>query len=191
MRPDCPVARKADYRVEQVPHRVGAALVRAHHYARGCANTSVCCHGLVRVSDGAVVGAALWMPPTRVCAESVRGADWRAVLSLSRLVVAPGEPQNAATLLIGGGIRLLRRDPRWRSLVTFADEGQGHDGAIYRATNWEYVGRTKPERAWFDAEGKMVAKKASKSRTHAEMAALEYARGAPRAKHKFVIHLVP
>jgi hypothetical protein len=131
------------------------------------------------------------MPPTRVCAESVRGDDWRAVLSLSRLVVVPGEPQNAATLLIGGSVRLIRRDRRWRSLVTFADEGVGHTGVIYKATNWEYVGLARRRAPWLTAEGMQVSEKAKTSRTVAEMRALGLRRGAARAKRKFVMHLVP
>jgi hypothetical protein len=72
-------------------------------------------------------------------------SNWRRVLSLSRLALAPTEPQNAESILIGWSVRRIRREGKWVALVTFADESQGHTGTIYRATNWTYVGRTKPE----------------------------------------------
>lgn len=170
VKPLGPVARRADYIVQEIDHDLGVQLFREHHYARGCSNTGIM-HGLIRRSDRAIVGAACWLPPTRVCAESVSRDDWRNVLSLSRLAVVDGEPKNCASLLIAGSIRLL--PPRWRWLVTFADESQGHTGTIYRATGWRFVGRTKPEARWIDTSGRQVSKKsAGRSRTNDEMRAL-------------------
>jgi hypothetical protein len=189
MKPSKEVVRRRDYTVQEIPFSEAAALIRAHHYARGCANTATAAHGLVRKADGVLVGAALWMPPTRVCAESVDREEWRRVLALSRLAIAPGEPQNAASLLIGGSVRLLRRSGRWAALVTFADESQGHTGGIYRATNWTHVGRTAPEPRWVDADGRQVARKATHSRTAAEMRALGYRVDGRYRKEKFVLHL--
>jgi hypothetical protein len=53
--------------------------------------------------------------------------------------------------------------------VTYADTGQGHEGTIYKATNWAEAGETVPTRVWRDLTGKMVAQKAKKTRTLAEM----------------------
>ena len=89
-------AARADYVIRRCEHAAASALVRAHHYAGGTANTSVLSVGAYRA--GQMVAAALWMPPTRVCAESVSNEHWRRVLSLSRLVVIPGEPTNVASM---------------------------------------------------------------------------------------------
>jgi hypothetical protein len=180
-------ARAADYRVERVPHADARAFIAEHHYARGCANTSTDAFGLFRA--GVLVGAAVWMPPTRVCAESVNREHWRKVVALSRLAVAPTEPTNAASLFIGAMLRNLRQARRWVAAVTFADESQGHTGAIYKATNWQYVGRTKPEARWLDAEGRQVSRLATKSRTAADMAKLGHRMSGKFSKHKFVFPL--
>lgn len=186
MRPPGPVARRSDYVARDAPLAEAALLIRAEHYARGCANTAVYCHGLYRA--GTLVGAALWMPPTKPCAQSVH-ADWRRVLALSRLAVSPAEPQNAASLLIGASVRLIRRARRWAALVTFADESQGHTGTIYRATNWTYLGRTRPEARWVDSAGRQVARLATRSRTRAQMEALGHRMVGRFCKHKFAIAL--
>jgi hypothetical protein len=101
------------------------------------------------------------------------------------LVLLPESPTNAASFLIGKSIRLIRQDGRWRCLITYADEWQGHDGAIYRATNWEYVGKTTSE-ATFVRNGRMGARKAGpKTRTRAEMEAEGFEMVGRFAKHKF------
>jgi len=193
--PNCPTRqcakveplRARDFSVSPVAFRIARAFIVDHHYARGAANTACESHGLFQ--SGVLVGAALWMPPTRVCAESVAGDDWKTCLSLSRLAVAPGIPKNAASFLVGRSIRLIRSGRRWTHLVTFADQSQGHTGAIYRATNWRYEGVTKPSPRWVDANGRQVSRKATKTRTGPEMEALGCRVAGRFAKHKFTMVL--
>ncbi len=177
-------AHARDYVTSRIAHAVAAPFIREHHYARGCANTSTEAFGLFRRSE--LVGAAVWMPPTRVCAETVDREDWRRVISLSRLAVAPTEPTNAESFFIGAMLRAMNREGRWVSAVTFADESQGHGGTIYRATNWRYLGRTKPEPRWEDENGKQVSRLATKSRTAGDMTKLGHRMVGKFSKHKFV-----
>ena len=176
-------ARRKDYRVERVPHAEAAELIRQHHYAKGCANTSSESFGLFR--GPFLVGAAVWMPPTKVCAMTIDPVEWRRVLSLSRLAVAPSEPTNTESLFIGDMMRTLNAERRWTASVTFADESQGHEGTIYKATNWRYLGRTKPEPRWVDADGKQVSRLSTKSRTAAGMRALGHRMVGRYQKRKF------
>ena len=107
-------------------------------------------------------------------------------MSLSRLVIVPDAPKNACSFLISRSIKLIDRK-RWKCLVTYADEWQGHTGGIYKATNWVYVGKTKPEYVYVK-NGRMVSRKAGpKTRTQAEMIDLGYKRYGPYSKHKFVL----
>lgn len=185
-----PFLRSADFTVGPADFSVAQQMVRENHYARGCANTAVYVHGLFEKATGRLLGCALWMPPTRVCAESVNRPDWKRVLTLSRLVCLPDAPKNAASFLQARSIDLIRRDGRFVSLVTYADEGQGHLGQIYRATNWLYVGRTGPYPMWHDpSTGRQVARLSTKSRTASQMRDLGYTVAGNFFKHKFVKHL--
>lgn len=166
----------------------GRALIAQYHYAKGCSHSGVYYHGLYRRDTRALVGVAQWLPPTNKCARTVH-PDWRRVLSLSRLVILPDEPQNAASLLIGASIRMIRKSGRWAALVTFADESQQHTGAIYKATNWTDCGRTKPAPRWVDANGKQVSVLSTKSRTKAQMLALGYRIEGRYSKRKFTMVL--
>lgn len=164
-------------------------LVIQFHYSKGGSNTAVYTHGLYRKSDGWLAGVAWWLPPTRVACESVNREHWRKVLSLSRLACHPDCPRNAASFLIAGSIKLIRKDGRFVSLVTYADEYQQHTGAIYRATNWTYVGVTGPYPKWVTEDGRQVASLATKTRRKAEMIALGHKMIGSFHKHKFVMHL--
>ena len=192
-KPEGPVARREDYTVTRCPHASARAMVERFHYTKSAANTSVAAHCLVRRADGETVGAALWMPPTaraaKGLAERYLGTPerHREVLALSRLVIAPGEPKNAAGMLLGGSARLVRDDPRWALLVTYADTAEGHRGTIYRATNWVEAGQTEARPRWRDpATGRIVAQKAEKTRTNAEMLARGYVREPDSVKLRFV-----
>ncbi len=181
-------ARRCEYVVRPIPHALGAQLIAEHHYARGGANTSVKMLGLIRC-DGELVGAAQFLPPTKVAAQSVAGADWRSVLGFSRLVVLDSEPTNAESLFLGAAVHEIKKDRRWKAILTYADEAQQHTGTIYKATNFEPLGLTRPETRYVDAEtGRLIAKKATRSRTKAEMLALG-CRSEKSCKHKFVLFL--
>ena len=182
--------RALDWEVRSVPLAVARQLVEQHHYARGASNTAVYVHGLYHQSTGQLHGVAWWLPPTRVAAESVNRVEWQRVLSLSRLVMLPGTPANACSFLLARSIRVIRRERRFATIVTYADESVGHTGGVYRAANWSYVGRTGPHPKWVDpASGRQVAVKATKSRTKAQMEQLGYQRVGSFHKHKFVLHL--
>lgn len=181
--------RKSDYEVRPVCIDVARRMVTAHHYAAGAANTATYLHGLFRageIFDEQCQGVAWWIPPTRSAAEATFPTRWQGVLCLSRLVILPNVPGNACTFLLARSRRAINRSD-WPCLVTYADEWRGHTGAIYRADNWHYEGRTRPERT-YQINGRMVARKAGgHTRTHAEMLALGAQMVGSFAKHKFVL----
>lgn len=182
--------RRAEWAVEVAPLEAAQKMVRDHHYAKGGSNTAVYVHGLYHKESEKLFGVAWWLPPTRVAAESVNKHHWKQVLSLTRLVCLPDAPQNAASFLIAGSIKLINADGRFCSLVTYADEARGHSGAIYRATNWEYVGRTGPYPRWECSKtGRQVSPKSTVNRTKSQMEALGHIKTGSFHKHKFVKHL--
>lgn len=184
--------RKADWTVEGCSLALCQEMIRRHHYSRGGANTATFRHGLFSRDNPLLCqGVAWWIPPTKVAAQATwPHGDWRRVLSLSRLVVAPGVPRGGASFLLGGSIRLIRASGEWDCLVTYADEGQGHTGAIYLASNWTPAGATTPETTWVDATGRLVARKRGpRTLTNAEMSARGYLAAGRFAKRKFVFPL--
>ena len=179
-------ARRGDY-VFEVCHDADRAaareLIAREHYSK---NSSFMGTVICAKRGGEVVGAATLLPPLPPAARKHAKGDPKRVTSLSRLVVRSGEPQNAATMLIGAALKQVRRDRKYDTVLTYADLSQGHTGAIYRATNAQYCGLTKSEEYWVDpVTGRRVSLKATRSRTVAEMRALGYERRVSPGKHCF------
>lgn len=66
------------------------------------------------------------------------------VIELRRLCCIDDTPRNAESFLIGRSLRLLRR--LWNNrgiVVSYADKEYGHQGTIYKASNFEMVGEVK------------------------------------------------
>lgn len=178
--------RSGDWRVAPAPLAAAQRLVERLHYSKGGSNTGTFVHGLMRRNAPLdCMGVAWWIPPTRAAAEANYEGDWRKVLVLHRLVVCPEVPTNGASFLLGASIRLIERTGGWECLLTYADTAQGHSGGIYRATNWEYLGLTKPSDTWVNPEGRQMSRKAGPTtRTKADMEALG-CRRVMSAKHRF------
>jgi hypothetical protein len=180
--------RKSEWEVRPVCIATARRIVVKYHYAAGASNTATYLHGLFRkgdIFDEQCVGVAWWIPPTKSAAEATYPQRWQGVLCLSRLVIEPAIPKNACSFLLSRSRKLIKRSV-WPCLVTYADEWQGHTGAIYKADNWHYVGRTKPERS-YQVGGRMTARKAGgRTRTHAEMLELGATCVGSFVKHKFI-----
>jgi hypothetical protein len=183
-----PHLRRDEWRVDTISLGQARELVARLHYAAGSSNTATFRHGLFRLEDWPLtpMGCAIWIPPTRTAAEASTDGDWRRVLALSRLAIEEDVPTNAASFLLAHSEKLIWKSGMWDTLITYADEWQGHTGAIYRAANWDYVGLTKPERVYVK-DGVMVARKAGpRTRTHADMLELGAECVGSFARHKFV-----
>ncbi len=183
--------RKHEWCVRSITVAQATPFVQEHHYAKGASRTAVHIHGLFAVGRNELLGLAWWLPSTRVACESVDKYRWKEVLSLSRMAVAPSVPKNACSYLLGQSVRHIKRDGRWSWLLTYADESQGHEGWVYRACNWTYLGRTGPTARWTDIFGRQVASQSTKTRTAAQMRALGYTLDGHYHKHKYVLQLRP
>lgn len=180
--------RKADWNVAGVDRAHAVALIERIHYAKGVGKQAVAIHGLYPASwrwFAECVGVAWWMPPTKAVGVRLCGDRWEGVLALSRLAIEEDVPANACSFLVSKSVKKL--DPRWHTLVSYADSWRGHTGAIYRACGWRYDGLTRPTETWM-LNGRMIAMKAGpKTRTVAEMKALGAEFAGRHAKHRYVL----
>ncbi len=109
---------------------------------------------------------------------------------MSRLVCVPNAPRNSASFLLARSIDLIRQSGKWDCLVTYASSRFGHRGSIYKATNWECLGETPSVPVWVNPKtGYEVAKKATRTRTVAEMKELGYKMIGkfPKIKYRMVL----
>lgn len=177
--------RKSDWEVRPLHISEAPTIVEDHHYARGASRTATAVHGLFKRGewwDAQCYGIAWWIPPTRNAA-AAWWPDPDEVLNLSRLVIIPDVPKNAATFLLMRSVRLLAS--RWKCLLTYADEWRGHTGGIYRAAGWEYLGLTDAKAVFVVNDRMRAIKNGGHTRTYAEMAAIGAVMVGKYRKHRF------
>lgn len=111
-------------------------MVIAHHYSgRHPRSSAVVMVGSLHLDgglfggDGPMVAAAMFTIPATRWGESV--------IELCRLV--RGNDRVPLTFLLSRCVRELKRHGH-DLLVSFADKTQGHEGYVYRASNWRYAG---------------------------------------------------
>lgn len=180
--------RRGEWLTRAIEHAEAVAAIEAWHYAQGAPNTSVARAGLFKAKDPTtLLGVAMWLPPTKNAAASVAGREWRRVLSLTRFVIADEVPTNGASFLLGAAMQQVDR-ARWPWLLSYADSAHGHTGAIYRATNWTYLGPWDAGDTWVHAATgeQRGRKRGGKNLSADEMRSLGFERQDQAVKHKFV-----
>jgi len=182
--------KKRDYLVRPIDKYTARIMVEKWHYSGGASKTGVYTHGLFLKEksffDEHCLGVAWWLPPIPPAAKSAYPeGNWKKVLALTRLVINPDVPKNGASFLLGNSIKLINKN-EWHCLITFADTYKNHTGAIYRATNWEYLGKGKPTPVFVNAKGKIMGKKrGGKNLTTKEMRDMGFNLIGYYPKHKF------
>lgn len=70
--------------------------------------------------------------------------------------VALNGKQKTTSQAVAISLKLLKKDaPLVKLVVSYADTAQGHEGTIYKASNWDYVGDSMAESAIDPADGKV------------------------------------
>lgn len=121
-------------KVRPAPRNQAHRLIEAFHYLEGLPHMEMCRHVLGVYSGGRLVGVLAFSNPV------ARHEDQVHTLELRRMVLVPGLPTNSASRALGMAGRYLRtQDPDAFRLISYSDQDQGHEGTIYRASNWKEV----------------------------------------------------
>lgn len=94
--------------------------------------------------NGKQIGAlTIGQPASRPLCTGLLGEQYAdQIKELNRLVVSTELPRNTLSWYVSKTLRDMA-GTNW-VIVSFADEGAGHQGYIYQATNWHYLGKSKP-----------------------------------------------
>lgn len=112
-------------------------FVRQHHYSRACPPGRF---WFAAHHAGVLVGAMVFRRPSL----PKTAAAYSVQLELARLVMLDHAGKNSESRFIGFALRwLARHQDDAQAVISFADPRAGHAGTIYRAANWQYLGREK------------------------------------------------
>lgn len=119
------------------------ALFEQYHGYKSVSASMTYCFAVFE--NGAPVAAYAWQPPPPGAARAVCPEAPQGVLSLSRMVAVPKTERQLKHIS-----KPLRRQmnhmidrTRWPVLVTYSDEGQGHNGFVYQCSGWSPTVRSK------------------------------------------------
>ena len=116
-----------------------------------------------RIKLGAYLGniliaVSVWSAPTRHETATRLGHTSRTCLELRRFVIHDTyHKKNFGSFILA---KMEKQLPSTvRALVSFADQGMGHSGTLYKAANWVYDGATSPSYFYVDEDGYILLKK--------------------------------
>ena len=135
-----------NYYVEPVSLSTIKSFVEKWHYSHSVNGLKVShCFGLFKETDTfpVLTGAAIFGSPAMTNqAKSWNPDNPDKVLELRRLCCIDDTPKNAESFLIGRSLRWLRKHTDTEVIISYADSHYGHEGIIYKASNFELVGQT-------------------------------------------------
>ncbi len=125
----------------EIDKGVAASLYRKHHYLGDKGFLHQYTYG--GLWHGEVICAITYGIPN---AHSINGLydkhNQHGVLEITRLVCDPRCPKNTPSRMIAITTRLLKKIYPLKLLISYADTAQGHDGGIYKASNFRAHGLT-------------------------------------------------
>lgn len=123
-------------------HDVAPFIVGIHYAKRWPSIT----HAYAMYFDGKIEGIVTYgTPPSAPLRSGICGPDFAAhVLELNRLCLKNNQ-RNDASWLVSHSLKELSGN---KIIVSFADISQGHDGAVYRASNFLYCGLSAKRTDW-------------------------------------------
>lgn len=91
---------------------------------------------LLQDKSGGLVGVAIYGKPMG------RNCDQEA-LELRRFCLIDDTPRNTESFFLAATLRWLKKRSKYTTVLTYADPNQGHEGTIYKASNFKYDGLEK------------------------------------------------
>lgn len=143
----CDVSRIS---VNQIAKSIAEDMIVKYHYTHAWTSCRYSLGIYYRMDEmGALgnydklIGCAIYGFPVgaRASTSVCEGLSKDNILELTRLYVEDGYGSNLESNALSKTFDWLRKnDPQIKVLLSYADNGQGHLGGIYKATNWRYEG---------------------------------------------------
>ena len=124
---------KKRFNVYKIPYKQAKPWILKKHYAHRMPSVS---YAFGLYDNKELVGICTF-GITFNYAEDDAWGDYD-VYELNRLITEDDLPKNALSYFVSHS---LNKMPEPSVVISYADEGQGHKGYIYQATNWIYTGK--------------------------------------------------
>jgi hypothetical protein len=116
-------------------------LIEKHHYSKTArSQMPIYTYKLLRKNrQKTLVGVAVVGIP---CGKKVRDKYGIGAVELRRFVTLDTLEKNVGSFFLSRIIKHLKSDPNLSILMSYADPNYGHIGTLYKASNFQYLGRS-------------------------------------------------
>jgi len=125
------------------------------------------CFGLFY--NGVLIGAMIYGRLGMANAWKKYGEKEEDVIELRRLCCIDDTPKNTESYFIGHTLRWLRDNTDIKTIVSYADCNYGHEGIIYKATNFTLLGKSSPGKIIVTDEGRIYHDKAIRTKYNGKL----------------------
>jgi hypothetical protein len=127
------------YTVKKVTRQEIADFIENNHYSKSI-NGCIADYCFALYDADTMIGA-MFYGRMAMRNQWKRFADCEAdVTELRRLCCVDDTPKNTESYFIGKTLRWLKKNTPLKTVVSYADKEYGHDGVIYKASNFAYLG---------------------------------------------------
>lgn len=145
------------FQVKLVDRYLVRDFIQEWHYSKSINGVmSEYCFGIY--DNDNLIGAMIYGKLGMANAWKKYGNQPEDVIELRRLCCIDDTPKNTESYFIGYTIRWLKKNTNIKTIISYADCNQGHQGVIYQATNFMFLGKTSP--------GKVIVRKSDGKQYH-------------------------
>ena len=170
--------------VRPISYETTRSFVCEHHYKHAIGSSIIT---LGMYIDDLLIGVCVYgIPPqcnvTLLCGEAYANR----ALELNRLVLL----NEVGSWFIAQTFKILEKT-RYCILVSYADEGEGHLGVVYQATNWLYTGVSKEAMTPYDSNGRPLHRRTiiGQYGTSSRKSLTQFSWNLSSQKHRYVYFL--
>ncbi len=130
-----------NFRVELCDRANIKQIIETNHYSKSINGIhSQFCFKLM--SDDILLGGMIYGKPAMFGQFKKYCNDENDIIELRRLALLNEAPKNSESFFIAKTLRWLKQNTRIKLVLSYADPNYGHQGIIYKATHFKYVGLT-------------------------------------------------
>lgn len=124
-------------------------FVKKHHYLKSLSRGNKHCFAMYY--NDKLVGVAAFGIPVGKNVNKKYGN----VLELKRMVLNR-KIKNGCSFFLGHCLRWLKTNTQYTGVISYADPEQGHQGIIYKASNFKYIGKQSFRTPFISYQGKKI-----------------------------------
>lgn len=151
-----------NYKVRLVSRKDITEFIEKWHYSKSI-NGCITDYCFALYDDDLMIGASFFGRLAMANQWKRFGNCPEDVIELRRLCCIDSTPKNTESYFIGSMLRWLRKNTSIKVVVSYADAEYGHDGTIYKASNFEYLGFKSGAKV-IDFNGKLYHDKAIRTK---------------------------